>query len=133
MDLSQYFTEEVLYKFIKFGIVGLSGVFVDFGVTALSKEVFKIRKYVSNGIGFSVAATTNYFLNRWWTFQSHNPEVGQEYLQFIAISLLGLAINTAILWMLVSKGKFNFYLSKLGAIAVVTIWNFAMNYLFTFS
>jgi putative flippase GtrA len=71
-------------------------------------------------------------LNRWWTFQSHNPEVAVEYFKFIGISLIGLAINTAILWALVTKFKLNFYISKLGAIAVVTIWNFGMNYLFTF-
>jgi putative flippase GtrA len=132
MNLSQYLTEEFLMKFLKFGVVGFSGVFVDFGFTALAKEVLKIQKYVSNGIGFTIAATTNYLLNRWWTFQSHNPEVAVEYLKFIGISLIGLGINTAILWALVSKFKLNFYISKLGAIAVVTIWNFGMNYLFTF-
>ncbi|PLW95899.1 MAG: glycosyl transferase family 2 [Marinilabiliales bacterium] len=132
MNLSQYLTEEFLMKFLKFGVVGFSGVFVDFGFTAIAKEVFKIQKYVSNGIGFTIAATTNYLLNRWWTFQSHNPEVAVEYLKFIGISLIGLGINTAILWALVSKFKLNFYISKLGAIAVVTIWNFGMNYLFTF-
>ncbi len=133
MSFSQIMSEELIYKFLKFGVVGFSGVFVDFGITALSKEVLKIPKYISNGIGFTVAATSNYFFNRWWTFQSQNPEVMTEYLKFIGISLIGLAINTAILWLLVSRGKINFYLSKLGAIAVVTIWNFAMNYLFTFT
>jgi len=133
MDLTQYFSEELLWKFLKFGVVGASGVFVDFGFTALSKEVLKIQKYVANGIGFTIAASTNYILNRWWTFHSQNPEVVVEYLHFIGISLVGLAINTAILWVLVSKFKKNFYLSKIGAIAVVTIWNFAMNYLFTFA
>lgn len=133
MDFGQVMSEEFIYKFLKFGVVGFYGVFVDFGVTALSKEIFKIQKYISNGIGFTVAATSNYLFNRWWTFQSQNPEVMMEYLKFIGISLVGLAINTAILWLLVTKGKINFYLSKLGAIAVVTIWNFAMNYLFTFT
>jgi len=28
--------------------------------------------------------------------------------------------------------KFNFYVAKIFAIAVVTFWNFMMNYLFTF-
>lgn len=133
MDLSQYLTDDLIAKFLKFGVVGFSGVFVDFGITALCKEIFKIQKYVSNGIGFTVAATTNYILNRLWTFQSHNPEIAAEYFKFIGISLIGLAINTGILWLLNSKFKIHFYISKLGAIAMVTIWNFAMNYLFTFT
>jgi len=39
-------------KFIKFGLVGGSGVLIDFFFTWLAKEKFKIQKYVSNAIGF---------------------------------------------------------------------------------
>jgi putative flippase GtrA len=122
-----------ILKFLKFGAVGLSGVLVDFGVTYVCKEILKIQKYVSNALGFTVAATTNYFLNRIWTFESHNPEIGIEYIKFFVISLIGLGINTLILWILVSKFRQHFYLSKLLAIAVVMIWNFIMNLIFTFS
>ncbi|MCD4729062.1 MAG: GtrA family protein, partial [Bacteroidales bacterium] len=75
---------------------------------------------------------TNYILNRIWTFHSHDPEVMIEYTQFFAISMIGLGINTLILWILVSKYKKHFYLSKLFAIGVVTIWNFLANYFITF-
>lgn len=119
-------------KFLKFGVVGFSGVIVDFAVTYVCKEFLKIQKYVANGIGFTVAATTNYFLNRIWTFESQNPEVLVEYSKFIFVSLIGLGINTLILWMLVSKFNKHFYLSKLFAIGVVTVWNFLANLFFTF-
>jgi len=121
------------YKFIKFGIVGFTGVFVDFGITYLSKEKLKIPKYVANAIGFSTAATTNYILNRVWTFRSNNPEVMVEFGEFFAISMVGLGINTLILWLLVSKFKMNFYMAKLFAIGVVTIWNFFANAFITFN
>lgn len=127
-----FITKELISKFIKFGVVGFSGLFVDFGTTYLCKEKIKIQKYVANGIGFTIAATTNYFLNRWWTFQSQNPEVVIEYSKFLGISLIGLGLNTLILWIIVSKFKKNFYISKLFAIAVVTIWNFVANLLYTF-
>jgi len=128
-----FITKELIYKFIKFAVVGFSGLFVDFGTTFICKEKIKIPKYVSNAIGFTFAASTNYFLNRWWTFQSQNPEVAVEYIKFLAISLIGLGINTLILWILVSKFKKHFYLSKLFAIAVVTLWNFVANLLYTFA
>ncbi|MFZ4547377.1 MAG: GtrA family protein, partial [Bacteroidales bacterium] len=47
---------------MKFGAVGATGVVVDFGFTWVSKEKFKIQKYVANTIGFTFAATSNYFL-----------------------------------------------------------------------
>ena len=130
--MSEYLSWDFLWKFIKFGVVGFTGLFVDFGITFVCKEWLKIPKYVANAIGFAVAASTNYLLNRIWTFQSHNPQIAMEYTQFFAISLIGLAINTLILWILVSKYHKHFYLSKLFAIGVVTIWNFLANYFITF-
>ena len=130
--MSEILNQAFITKFIKFGIVGFSGLFVDFGITYITKEWFKVPKYLANAIGFSVAATTNYFLNRIWTFQSHDPKIAMEFSLFFGISLIGLAINTLILWTLVSKFKLNFYLSKLFAIGVVTIWNFLANYFITF-
>lgn len=125
-------TKSMLLKFLKFGVVGFSGVFVDFGITYVLKEKLKIQQFVANAIGFSCAATSNYVLNRVWTYQSQNPEVLIEFSHFFFFSLIGLGLNTLILWVLVSKFKQNFYLSKLFAIGVVTIWNFLVNTLFTF-
>jgi putative flippase GtrA len=130
--MSEYFSWPFFWKFIKFGVVGFLGVFVDFGFTYVCKEWIKIPKYVANAIGFSIAASSNYLFNRIWTFHSDNPKVMMEFLQFFAISLIGLGINTLILWILVSKYKKHFYLSKLFAIGVVTIWNFLANYFITF-
>jgi len=125
--------QELLRKFIKFGIVGFSGLLVDYSITWVSKEKLEIQKYVSNAIGFCTAASSNYIFNRLWTFRSTNPEIAIEYSHFIFISIIGLGINTLILWLIVSKFKLNFYLSKLFAIIVVTVWNFFANVYFTFS
>lgn len=130
--MSEYISEAFILKFIKFGIVGFSGLFVDFGITYITKEWLKVPKYIANAIGFSIAASTNYILNRIWTFNSHDPKIALEFSLFFGISLIGLGINTLILWVLVSKFKMNFYLSKLFAIGVVTIWNFLANYFITF-
>ncbi len=128
----RHYLSPVFAKFLKFGIVGFSGVFVDFGITYFLKEKLKVQQYLSNAIGFISASSTNYFLNRIWTFHSADPNITQQYGRFLFISLIGLGINTLILWMLVSKFKMNFYISKLMAIAVVTVWNFFANMAFTF-
>ena len=133
MDFQQTFNEAFILKFIKFCLVGFTGVFVDFGITFVCKEFLKVQKYVSNALGFSIAATTNYFLNRVWTFQSHNPHVGLEFTRFFMIALIGLGINLLILWTMTGKFKVNFYVSKLAATLLVTIWNFLINAYFTFA
>ena len=133
MDFNNLFDKIFILKFIKFCIVGFSGVFVDFGVTYFFKEVVKLQKYVANAIGFTTAATTNYILNRIWTFESHNPQVFLEFSRFFIIALIGLGINSAIIWLMNGKFKVNFYLSKLVATIIVTGWNFLINAYFTFA
>ena len=120
-------------QFIKFCVVGGTGVVVDFGITFLFKEKLKLNKYIANSLGFMAAASPNYLLNRWWTFRSHAPEVAQQYVQFVGISAIGLILNNIIIYLLNDKARLNFYLSKLIAIGLVTLWNFFMNYYFTFT
>jgi len=120
-------------KLIKFGVVGFSGLIVDFSVTYILKDKLAVQKYVSNAAGFVIAASTNYVLNRIWTFDSHNPEIGIEYTKFFVISAIGLGINSLVLWFLVGKLKKHFYVSKLFAIAITTFWNFFANLLYTFA
>lgn len=131
-DLTNFFTGAFFLKFIKFCLVGFSGVLVDFGITFIFKEVLKVQKYVANAIGFTTAATTNYLLNRMWTFQSHNPQVALEFTRFFLIALIGLGINSLIIWAMTGKFKVNFYVSKLVATIVVTGWNFLINAYYTF-
>jgi len=122
----------LLLKFIKFCVVGFSGMVIDFGTTWLLKERARVNKYIANSAGFVLAATSNYIWNRLWTFQSENSQIAFEYLSFIIISVIGLGINNLVIFIFSDKLKFNFYFSKLIAIGVVTIWNFIMNYLITF-
>ncbi len=124
--------ELLLWKFLKFCLVGFSGMIIDFGTTWLLKEKARINKYLANSTGFILAATSNYLLNRFWTFHSSNGRVATEYLSFVLISVVGLGINNIVIYVLTEKVRINFYLSKLFAVGVVTIWNFSMNYLITF-
>lgn len=123
----------MLQQFIKFSVVGFSGLLVDFGVTYLLKEVARVNKYIANSVGFICAATSNYILNRIWTFQSNDPEITRQYFTFIIIAVVGLAINNAVVYLLNDRVKWNFYLSKLIATGMVTLWNFFMNYYITFN
>jgi putative flippase GtrA len=131
--MTDFISRAFLMKFIKFGIVGFSGVFIDFGITYACKEWLKIQKYLANSIGFTVAASSNYLFNRIWTFRSQDPDIAIEYTEFLVISLVGLGIANLIVWLIHSRFKQNFYLSKLFAIGVVTVWNFFANYLITFA
>jgi len=114
-----------LYKLLKFGIVGISGMLIDFSITWICKDRLRINKYI--------AATSNYILNRIWTFQSHNKEITREYVSFLFISLIGLGLNNLVIYVLHGKFNLNFYKSKIVATGIVVIWNFLANYFLTFN
>lgn len=127
----------LIFKFLKFGIVGVSGMVVHFGVLYLLRDVVHINQFVANTAGFITAATTNYILNRIWTFQSQEKQVGIEYLKFFVISLIGLGINNGTLWiggrLLPSwSDDWRFYILWIFAVGVTMLWNFFANYLYTF-
>jgi putative flippase GtrA len=121
----------MIFKFLKFGVVGFLGMVIDFSITYILKEKLKIHRYISSSAGFTIAASSNYLFNRLWTFESNNPKVLVEYGTFIFISLIGLAINNFFLYLF--EKRLRFYWAKLLAIGVTTIWNFFANYYLTFT
>ena len=127
------FDKTFFFKFLKFGIVGFSGLIVDFSVTWLCKEKLKIHKYIASSLGFIVATGTNYTLNRYWTFNSQDPATIIQFGKFFIVAMVGLALSNAIIYLLNDRMRLNFYLAKACAIGIVSLWNFFANYLYTFT
>ena len=121
----------MILKFIKFIIVGFSGLIVDFSTTILLKEKLKVHRYISSSAGFTLAASSNYLFNRFWTFESNNPKIFVEYSTFILISMIGLIINNLFLYLF--EKKLNFYFAKFLAVMVTSLWNFTANYYLNFT
>lgn len=120
-------------KFLKFCIVGFSGLFIDFSVTYVFKEKLKANKFLANSIGFVLGATNNYFINKLWTFDDHSTNYGLQFTQFFLISLVGLGLNTFIIYLLHRLKGINFYWAKFAASFLVAFWNFGANQYFTFN
>lgn len=129
--------KELFWKFVKFGVVGASGMVVHFAVLYLMREIVGLNDFVANTIGFIAAATSNYVLNRIWTFRSKEKQVGVEYMKFILVSLIGLGVNNGSLWLMSQllpdwAADWRFYFLWVVAVGVTTLWNFFGNLLFTF-
>jgi len=124
--------QTLIQKLLKFGIVGLSGICVDFFITWMLKEKLRLNKYVANAAGFSVAVVSNFFLNYVWTFKGTITSVPAAFGLFFAIAFIGLLLNSCFIYTFHELRKINFYLSKTGAIIFVFLWNFSANYFFNF-
>ncbi len=124
---------QFIFKFLKFSVVGASGTLIDFGLTYWCKEKLGLHKYIANSIGFGVAASSNYILNRIWTFSNHDPAIVTQYGKFFIVSVIGLLISNGIIHLLNDRLNLNFYFAKFCGIGVVVVWNFFANYLYTFN
>lgn len=121
-----------LQKLLRFGIVGLSGLCIDFFITWFCKEKIGWNKYLANSAGFSVAVISNFFFNYNWTFRGADNPVSTALGLFILFALMGLLLNNLLIYLFTKSGAINFYLAKAIAIAGVFFWNFTANYFFNF-
>jgi putative flippase GtrA len=119
-------------KFIKFGLVGCCGLSIDFSITWICKEKLRINKYISNALGFLFAVISNYFLNKYFTFQDINNHLTTQFFSFLIISIIGLLLSTSFLYLLQKYTKLNFYICKGIVTIIVFFWNFSANSLYTF-
>ena len=131
--LSDRVQPDFIEKFLKFGVVGFSGIFVDFGVTYVFKEKLNVHKYVANSLGFIMATISNYLLNRYWTFNTGQGAQFSQFGKFFGIAIIGLVLNNLLIYLFNDKLKIHFYVSKAFAIVIVSVWNFLGNYLYTFA
>lgn len=118
---------ELLQKLIKFGIVGIIGMCIDFTLTWFFKEKIRINKYVANTIGFSTAAVNNFCLNYYWTFNSEERYPYVLFFKFLLFAVIGLGLNNLIIYLINGKQVYQFYFSKVVATGCVFLWNFLTN------
>ena len=80
--------------FVKFSIVGLSGVFVNLGVFTLLLDL-GLSKYLCSPIAIEVSILWNFFLNNVWTFRWRESvdSIQLKGVKFNAISLVALLVS----------------------------------------
>jgi dolichol-phosphate mannosyltransferase len=120
-------------RFLRFGVVGFSGVFVDMGIFYLLRTMFGLGLTRSAIFSSEVAIINNFLWNDLWTFgdisrhQKGKRKRLRRLLKFNIVCLSGLILNVMLVNFLFNVVHINEYLSKLMAIAAVTFWNFWFN------
>ncbi len=122
-------------RFLKFGLVGLSGVFVDMAIFYLLSDASTLGWGLTRSkvIAAEVAVLNNFLWNDLWTFrdlaqqQSGWRKLIKRFVKFNLICLVGIGLNLIILNLLYNYFGVNKYIANLIAIAIVTVWNFWFN------
>lgn len=129
------FTLGPVGRFLRFGAVGFSGVFVDMGMLYLLSDPSTLGLALTRSkiIASELAIFNNFLWNDLWTFSdisSRQPgkrKRFQRFLKFNLVCLAGLILNILLLNIFFNVFHINRYLANLIAIALVTIWNFWVN------
>lgn len=120
-------------RFIRFGVVGFSGVFVDMGIFYVLRKVLELGLTRSAIFSAEIAIFNNFLWNDLWTFgdisrkQKGFKKQVKRFLKFQIICLAGLILNVLIVNVLFNIFHLNEFIAKLIAIALVTVWNFWFN------
>ena len=122
-------------QFLRFSLVGSSGVVVNLAVYTLAIYVFNLHYLLAATLSFMVAMTNNFLLNRYWTFntnQSAGQGFGGQYLKYFLVTLFGYGVNMALLWVFIDGFHWHKVFSQLVAILVTTLSNFIGSKLWAF-
>jgi dolichol-phosphate mannosyltransferase len=120
-------------RFLRFGAVGFSGVFVDLTIFHLMRTVINLGLTRSTILSAEIAILNNFLWNDLWTFgdisrkQTGKRQRFKRFLKFNIVCLAGIIIQTLVVNFLFNSLGMNQYMAKLIAIAVATIWNFWVN------
>ena len=116
-------------QFIRFCLVGFSGVFIDTAILVCLVELVSLDPRPSAIFAFISAVSWNYFFNRIWTFKKTKTEKGfNAYIIFIIICTIGLGVRIGIMHLLIKYAGMSeapwYILASLIGIATATIFNF---------
>jgi putative flippase GtrA len=119
-------------SFVRYCIVGGSGYVVNAAVFWAAARALPYP--VAFALAFAVAATSNFRLNRRWTFAgSRHRRAAPQFGRFLAVSVAALTCDLAVLSFLVELTLLPQFLAALVAIAFTTPVSFGANRLWTFS
>jgi len=128
-----------LTRFARFLTVGALGTVLDFSLLAALKFA-GLPTLLANSISFTAGVANNFTWNSLWTFADRrNGRWQARFLQFLLVSLIGLALNNAIVLLLetplgalIGNTDLGYAPAKVIATGVVVFWNYFANRNWTF-
>ena len=112
---------------VSFGLVGLSGVFVQLGMTSFLTNVFLMGFYDALPIAVVFAATSNFLINNQVTFRSNrlkNFALLIGLLKFLIVSSLPVIANIGITTAFYNYISADTVIAQIAGIGIVYAWNY---------
>lgn len=123
--------KKLINQILKFGVVGGIAFIIDYFVLFICTEFFGIYYLISSLISFSVSTVFNYIASIKWVFDVNQKKSQKKnFILFIVFSVIGLGLNQLIMWFGVDMLHIYYMLVKIGATAIVMVFNFITRKMF---
>ena len=123
--------KKLLLQFCKFGLVGTLCFCIDYGIMVLLTETTDLGYFLSSAISFTLSVVVNYILSMRFVFKGKDElNKFQEMAIFVALSIVGLALNQMIMWIAVEFFRVFYAVAKIFSTMLVTVYNFISRKLF---
>ena len=123
----------VIDEMFKYIVAGGLAFAADVSVLYALTELFGLHYLLSSTLGFSIGLLISYSLNIKWVFAYRKFQIQTEFPAFVAIVLAGYVINQTVLWLSVEALDAGYLLAKIGATALVLVFNFLAKKILLFS
>jgi putative flippase GtrA len=119
-------------QFFLYLIVGGLSFFVDIGAFIVLRTI-EVPVILSSVTSFSLATAANYLLSVVLAFERGRFPRSIEVLRFLSVALVGLGLNTLLVWCFVYLFLIHPAAAKIVAVPIVLMWNYLGRRLFVFS
>jgi putative flippase GtrA len=110
-------------QFLLYLIVGGLSFFVDIGIFVLLRMA-EMSVIPASIVSFMAATVANYVLSTVLAFQGGRFRRHIELVRFLVVVLVGLALNTGLVWLFVYPLGVDPTLAKILAVPIVLVWNY---------
>jgi len=125
-----------LSKAARFYTVGASGLGVNFLVSLLFVGVISEFWYLhANILGIITSMTTNFVLNKYWTFEDKDFSTNKtllQYAKFVGFSSFGALIQLSMVYYLIEESQILYPIALILAVITAAFGNFILNKKWTF-
>lgn len=117
------------WRFLRFAVVGLSGVAVNSSVLVIAAEVGRLPPVLAAALACETAIISNFIANSLWTFRGAASPVGRlgRLVRYNTICVGALVINVAVVWAMTSTTPIHYLAANLMGIAFGMVWNYGLN------
>lgn len=118
-------------KFIKFAIVGVINTLLNWIIFFLLNSL-GIYYIVSNVMAYIIATINSYLWNSKWVFGYKKGIKDSASIKFIVLNIIGLILNTIILFILVDVFSIGKFIALVITTAIVMVINYVVNKVWVF-